>query len=84
MLPRLLDLNETSDSLASGTPVVFLPIEELIAANVQSLFPGHRVEAPWLFRVTRDADLEIKEDEADDLLKVIQEEKRVKKQPINK
>jgi polyphosphate kinase len=74
MLPRLLDIYGTSESLASGQTVAFLPIEELIAANVHSLFPGHRVAPPWFFRVTRDADLEIKEDEADDLLKVIQEE----------
>lgn len=74
MLPRLLDIHGTRNALAGGQPVVFLPIEELIAANIHTLFPGHRVETPWSFRVTRDADFEIKEDEADDLLTVIQEE----------
>jgi polyphosphate kinase len=47
----------------------FLLLEELIAANLHILFPGAtRSIEPWQFRVTRDADVEIREDEADDLL----------------
>ncbi|MCX7828417.1 MAG: polyphosphate kinase 1 [Thermanaerothrix sp.] len=51
----------------------FMWFEELIRMNLDSLFPGYRVEDSYLFRVTRDADIEIEEDEADDLLESIQE-----------
>lgn len=51
----------------------FVWIEELIAANLDLLFPGFEIAAAYTFRVTRDADLEIEEDEADDLLTAIVE-----------
>ena len=51
----------------------FVWIEELIAANLDLLFPGFEVAAAYTFRVTRDADLEVEEDEADDLLTAIVE-----------
>ncbi|MBT3224018.1 MAG: polyphosphate kinase 1, partial [Proteobacteria bacterium] len=57
-------------------PVQLIPLEELIAANLSALFPGMDVKKPWAFRVTRDADFEIKEDEANDLMKVLQERLR--------
>jgi polyphosphate kinase len=47
-------------------------VEQIIAANLHHLFPGMEVSEPWTFRVTRDADLEIREDEADDLVSTIQ------------
>ncbi len=72
-LPRLVRLDSPG---AGEAPLRFLPIEELIAANLGSLFPGMTVGKPWTFRVTRDADIEIKEDEADDLMESIQEELR--------
>jgi polyphosphate kinase len=53
------------------TCLIFL--EELIAANLDLLFPGYTVEGAFPFRVTRDADLEIEEDEASDLLTVVEE-----------
>ncbi|MEZ4319711.1 MAG: polyphosphate kinase 1 [Myxococcota bacterium] len=58
------------------TPERLLPLEELIAANMHTMFPGMSVERPYVFRVTRDADVEIAEDEADDLLTVLQQELR--------
>jgi polyphosphate kinase len=48
-------------------------LEEVIAANLDSLFPGLEVVAAYPFRVTRDADPEIEEDEASDLLSAIEE-----------
>lgn len=51
----------------------FIWIEELIAANLDLLFPGFEIAAAYPFRVTRDADLEIEDDEADDLLTAIVE-----------
>ncbi|MEM7049946.1 MAG: polyphosphate kinase 1 [Acidobacteriota bacterium] len=51
----------------------FVWIEEVIAANLDLLFPELEVDAAYPFRVTRDADLEIEEDEASDLLSAMQE-----------
>jgi polyphosphate kinase len=49
-------------------------IEELIAANVCELFPNMKTSEAFLFRVTRDADLELREDEAGDLLRSLERE----------
>ncbi|WP_287130999.1 polyphosphate kinase 1 [Candidatus Cyanaurora vandensis] len=59
-----------------GRPLVFLPLEQLIAAHLDSLFPGMVVRAVHVFRVTRNADIEIQEDEAEDLLLTIEQELR--------
>jgi polyphosphate kinase len=54
---------------------VFVPLEEAIAANLDSLFPGTEVVDHGYFRVTRDADFTVS-DEADDLLQAVQDELR--------
>jgi polyphosphate kinase len=54
----------------------FVLLEEIIKANIQELFPGMNPGPCHLFRVTRDADIEIREEEAQDLLSSIQEELR--------
>lgn len=54
----------------------FVLLEELIAANIGALFPGMRTAEMHPFRVTRDADIEIREDEANDLLQAIERELR--------
>jgi len=54
----------------------FILLEELIAANVDALFPGMRATELHPFRVTRDADIEIREDEAGDLLQAVERELR--------
>jgi polyphosphate kinase len=48
-------------------------MEEVVAANLDMLFPGFEIVAAYPFRVTRDADIEIEEDEAADLLAAIEE-----------
>ncbi|MBN1167944.1 MAG: polyphosphate kinase 1 [Methanospirillaceae archaeon] len=48
-------------------------IEDVISANIDLLFPGMEVFASYPFRITRDADIEIEEDEADDLITAIEE-----------
>jgi polyphosphate kinase len=53
----------------------FVPLEEVIAANLDALFPGTEVIDHGYFRVTRDADFNIS-DEADDLLQAVQDELR--------
>jgi polyphosphate kinase len=54
----------------------YVLMEQIIAANLDILFPGMEVLEHHLFRVTRNADLSIEEDEADDLLMAIEEELR--------
>jgi polyphosphate kinase len=54
----------------------FVLLEDLIAHNLQSLFPGMAIVGSYAFRVTRDADLDLQEDEADDLLRAIESELR--------
>jgi polyphosphate kinase len=65
-LPRLVEIE----------PAMFVRIEQVIAANLDTLFMGLEVVDVHLFRVTRNADLAIEEDEADDLLLAIEEELR--------
>jgi len=54
----------------------YVMLEDVIAHNLEALFPGLRVTASYLFRVTRDADLDLQEDEADDLLRAVESELR--------
>lgn len=52
----------------------FALLEEVIAANANSLFPNMKVGEGFLFRVTRDADIELREDEAGDLMRTLERE----------
>ncbi len=52
----------------------FVLLEDLIAHHLDALFPGMHVRESYVFRVTRDADLDLQEDEADDLLRAIESE----------
>jgi polyphosphate kinase len=54
----------------------FVPLEQVIAAHLDSLFPGMTIGHHHAFRVTRNADLALEEDEADDLLVAIEMELR--------
>ncbi|HUC05199.1 MAG TPA: polyphosphate kinase 1 [Acidimicrobiales bacterium] len=54
----------------------FVPLEQVIAAHLDRLFPGMEVGSHYAFRVTRNADLALEEDEADDLLVAIEMELR--------
>jgi polyphosphate kinase len=65
VLPRFVEIRKD----------VFIPLEEIIARHLDSLFPGMKVVGHHLFRVTRDADFEIS-DEADDLLRAVEDELR--------
>jgi polyphosphate kinase len=74
--PRFLPVPETKRNAAvsgAGENYSFVRIEEVIGANLDQLFPGLTIQAAYPFRVIRDADLEIEEDEASDLLACIQE-----------
>jgi polyphosphate kinase len=54
----------------------FVPLEEVIAAHLPSLFPGMELADHHTFRVTRNADLTVEEEEADDLLAAVELELR--------
>jgi polyphosphate kinase len=66
ILPRLIEL----------APHTYVLIDQVIEANLDLLFSGMEILETHLFRVTRNADLAIEEDEADDLLLAIEEELR--------
>ena len=53
-----------------------LPLEQAIANNLEALFPGMTIHNCSTFRVTRNSDLELEEEEADDLLQAIEHELR--------
>ncbi len=61
--------------LSVGAEGTFVPLEQVIAANLDALFPGTEVVDHGFFRVTRDADFTVS-DEADDLLQAVQDELR--------
>jgi polyphosphate kinase len=71
VLPRLVEVPAEPPARAA-----FVLLEDLITMHVGDLFPGFRVVSCSAFRVTRNSDLTIDEDEADDLLKTIQKELR--------
>lgn len=59
-----------------GAHWVGVPLEEIIAHNLNTLFPGMEIQAYFAFRITRSADLELETDKADDLLIAIEQEIR--------
>ncbi|MEV0463262.1 RNA degradosome polyphosphate kinase [Nocardia tengchongensis] len=64
------------DSAAAQAPstAAFLPMEELIAAHLDQLFPGMEVVEQHSFRITRNAGLEVEEDRDEDLLQALERE----------
>ena len=78
VLPRFLPLPpelrvQDNGKIANWSGI---PLEQAIAHNLESLFPGMSIQEYHPFRITRDADLELEEDEADDLLLAIEQELR--------
>jgi polyphosphate kinase len=59
--------------------LVFVPLEDVMANNLDLLFPGMTIERTELFRVTRNADVESDEEQADDLLALIESELQERK-----
>ena len=72
-LPQIIPVNRVPRKKAAGLNQAFIWIEDLIAANLQSLFPGMEILESHPFHVTRDADIEIQELEAGDLLETTEE-----------
>jgi polyphosphate kinase len=84
VLPRFISLpldtlnrNQNKSSVSGKHQIYqFVPLEQVIAHNLEFLFPGMNIQEYHLFRITRDADLELQEIEADDLLLAIEKELR--------
>jgi polyphosphate kinase len=81
VFPRLVPIPTDEDAALqqmglSGTGRVqrFVWLEEVIAQNLDDLFPGLEVVAAYPFRVTRDAEVAIEEDEASDLIEAMEEQ----------
>jgi polyphosphate kinase len=73
-LPRFVNIPADLHGGRSPQPIFMgLPLEQLIAFNLQRLFPGMQIEGHYFFRVTRDADLELRELEADDLMQALEQ-----------
>ena len=75
-LPRFVPVALFEAEGAHEGTTDFLPLEQLIAANLDDLFPGMQILGCHPFRVTRDMDIDILEDEAHDLLSIVDREVR--------
>jgi polyphosphate kinase len=76
-LPRLVPLKRFDpDQLSTPAVQKFVWLEEIIAANLDRLFPGMKIVSSYPFRVTRNSDMELQEEEADDLLLMMEENLR--------
>ncbi|HEX2659382.1 MAG TPA: polyphosphate kinase 1, partial [Polyangia bacterium] len=70
-LPRFVPVASFEPDGAHPDTTDFLPLEQLIAANLDDLFPGMQILGCHPFRVTRDMDIDILEDEAHDLVSIV-------------
>ena len=73
ILPRFLRLNDIDGFDYEEGVIRFIWLEDLVENNLEQLFPKMRIIKSHLFRLIRDADIEIEEDEAGDLLKTIEQ-----------
>jgi len=74
-LPRFMTLPKPLAQYEGKTCLwLGVPLEQVIAAHLDALFPGMTILSHHLFRITRDADFPVRENEADDLLLAIQQE----------
>ena len=76
MLPRLFPVSGIKTPSGQPATRAFVLLEDLLARHVSTVFPGARIQGMYLFRVTRNFDIEVDEEEADDLLQSIQQELR--------
>ena len=76
VLDRFVELPEELRQTHRNQPGVWtgVPIEQIVTHNLEYLFPGMSILESYAFRVTRNADLSVEEDEADDLLLAIEKE----------
>ncbi|MBR7502703.1 RNA degradosome polyphosphate kinase, partial [Mycobacterium tuberculosis] len=73
--PRFFNVAEATDRPAGrDVPARFVALEDIIAAHLDALFDGMEVIHHSTFRVTRNEDLEVEEDDAENLLKALEKE----------
>jgi polyphosphate kinase len=72
-IPRLLD---RFISLSDNT---YVPVESLVRENISNIFPGYKILSSATFRVTRNADIVIEEEEADDFMEILEQGLRLRK-----
>ena len=72
-LPRFVQLPAELSEHEPAPVYTAVPLEQVVAFNLELLFPGMEVEGHYFFRVTRDADLELRDLEADDLMEALQQ-----------
>jgi polyphosphate kinase len=72
-LPRFVQLPAELSEHEPAPVYTGVPLEQVVAFNLELLFPGMEVEGHYFFRVTRDADLELRDLEADDLMEALQQ-----------
>ena len=73
ILPRFVAIPVDLADEESETVHTAVPLEQVVAFNLGLLFPGMSIEGHYFFRVTRDADLELRDLEADDLMIAIEQ-----------
>jgi len=82
VIPRLIRIDKivsTEQKKFGQDKIKFIWVDDLIKDNLNYLFPGLKIVESHKFRITRDTDLEIQEDEADDLLEIIEENVKQRK-----
>jgi polyphosphate kinase len=72
-LPRFVELPADLSEHNPAPVYTAVPLEQVVAFNLELLFPGMEIEGHYFFRVTRDADLELRDLEADDLMEALQQ-----------
>ena len=74
LLPRFVQVQTPDSQLTNLYDARFVPLEDIIAAHLDQLFPGMEVSEHFTFRVTRNEDLEVEEDDAENLLTALEKE----------
>lgn len=73
-LPRLVPVDDMTDGESKDERYGFIAMEKLIAAHLESLFPGMIIKEARSFRVTRNEDIDVEEDDAENLLNAMEKE----------
>jgi len=74
LLPRFVQIPSPAPTLANPFTARFVALEDIIAAHLEQLFPGMQVSEHFTFRVTRNEDLEVEEDDVENLLAALEKE----------
>ncbi|CAE22419.1 putative polyphosphate kinase [Prochlorococcus marinus str. MIT 9313] len=72
-IPRFVEIPPDLSGINPKPVHTAVPLEQVVAFNLKLLFPGMKIEEHYFFRVTRDADLELRDLEADDLMSAMEQ-----------